>query len=98
MPALTKNLPLPLMSSQWSTQISDLLQNPLVQGSVLPNVALINGTTTVNHKLGKKLTGWILVGINGTAEIYDLQTTNPRPELTLILVSNAAVNVNLYVF
>lgn len=83
---------------QWSTQLSDLLQNPLVNGSLLKDVALSNGTTAVNHKLGRALQGWIITRVNGAATIYDSQTTNNTPNLTLLLVSNAAVTVSLYVF
>jgi hypothetical protein len=61
-------------------------------------VALANGTTVVNHLLGRKLIGWRIIGINGAATIYDQQASNQTPALTLVLVSNAAVIANLEVF
>lgn len=65
---------------------------------MLTGVALINGSTTINHKLGRKLQGWLIIGLNGAASIYDNQANNSMKDKTLVLVSNAAVTVNLMVF
>lgn len=95
---LPKNLTWPMAQTQWPEQIDPVLQNPLVQGRLITGQKLINGTTAVNHGLGRKLQGWIIVGINGIAGIYDTQATNQTPALTLNLVSNAACTVSLWVF
>jgi hypothetical protein len=86
------------MQTQWASQLDPVLANLLVQGQLLQNISLINGTTAINHKLGRKLQGWMIVGINGIAAVYDTQASNQTPALTLQLVSNAAVTVNLWVF
>ena len=78
--------------------VNPLLLNPVTQGNLLTGISLIAGTNTINHGLNTILQGWIVVGINGVASIYDTQSSNPAPGKTLILVSNAAVTVNLYVF
>lgn len=91
-------LPLPQMQTQWKSQIDPVLANPLLQGQLLPNTSLTNGTTVVNHGLGRKLVGWFLVGVNAAVTVHDLQTANQTPQLTLVLVSNAACTVNLWVF
>ena len=95
---LAQRLTLTQMQQQWASQLNPLLSNQLTQGLLLHNVALINGTTVVNHKLGRPLVGWLIVGINAAATIYDSQATNPTPQLTLILNSNAKATVNLWVF
>lgn len=87
-----------LMQTNWSTKISPVLDNPIVNGLILNNIVLINGATTINHKLGRKLQGWLLIGVSAAATIYDSQATNQQPDLTLVLHSNAACTVNLYVF
>lgn len=96
--ALPQGLPLSMMANTWASALDPVLNNPLVKGSLLNNISLINGTTVVNHKLGRKLQGWIVVGIDGAAAIYDNQASNQTPQLTLSLTSNAAVTVNLWVF
>lgn len=83
-----------MLQTQWASQLNPLLSNPLFQGNLIRNVALINGTTIVNHRLGRALVGWFLVDINGAATIY----SSSHDALTLSLISNAAVNVSLYVF
>lgn len=87
-----------LMQTSWASVINPLLTNPLVNGLLLKNVSLINGSTQVNHKLGRKLQGWTVIRKRAAAEVYDTQDSNSMPELTLSLVSNANVLVDLYVF
>lgn len=89
---------LSLMQTKWASVITPFLNNPANQTLLLKNISLINGTTIVNHLLGRTLQGWIVVGVNGIAEIYDTQSTNQMPDLTLVLVSDADVLVNLLVF
>lgn len=96
--ALAQNLTLPLMQTSWASQLNPLISNPLNSISILKNVSLINGTNSINHLLGEKLQGWFIVGINGAASVYDTQATNLTPQLTLILISNAAVMANIAVF
>jgi len=86
------------MQNQWASILNPLLTSPLVNGLLLTDISLKAGTTSINHKLGRNLIGWFIVGINGAAEVYDKQASNQTPQLTLQLVSNAAVTVNLYVF
>lgn len=86
------------MQTQWKSNIDPVIASPLWQGQQLDKIALINGSTIVNHGLGRKLQGWFLVSIDAAATIYDSQTINPTPALTLVLVSNAAVNVSLWVY
>lgn len=89
---------LPLMQTTWAQQLDPVISNEIVNGQLLQNQPLINGVTVVNHKLGRKLVGWFVVGINGAAIVYDSQASNQTPQLTLVLNSNAAVSVNLWVF
>lgn len=72
--------------------------NPILAGRFLNEVSLINGTTTIYHSLGRPLLGWMITDIDGAATVYSSQSSNLTPELNLVLVSNAQVNVNLYVF
>jgi hypothetical protein len=91
------NKALALMQNAWASALNPLFsaQN---QSQILENVALINGTTRVNHKLGRKLIGWHIVRQRASASIYDTQDTNPTPEIDLVLVSSANVTVNIEVF
>jgi hypothetical protein len=95
---LPQKLDLPKMQTAWAQQLNPLISNALVQGQLLTGVTLINGTTIVNHKLGRKLLGWMVAGKTAFADIHDNQATNQHPELTLSLTANAATIVALWVF
>lgn len=87
-----------MMQSQWATQINPLLTNPSLKCIILKGIALQSGTNTISHLLGRKLQGWRLVRKRAAAEIYDTQDSNPNPALTLRLVSDASVTVDIEVF
>ena len=95
---LTQNKDLGLMQTGWAQQLNPVIQNPLTQGILLKNVPLVSGANVINHLLGRKLQGWIVTRIQGAFTLYDTQSSNPMPELTLQLVSSAASQVDLYVF
>jgi hypothetical protein len=86
------------MQTQWSSALNPIIAQPLNNGLLLQQVGLLIGSNMVNHRLGRKLQGWILTRVRAPATIYDLQDTNQQNTLTLILVSNAIVMVDLFVF
>lgn len=90
--------PLALMQTSWANALNPILTNPLVAGELLTGVALSSGANVVNHKLGRKLQGWVLTRVRANATVYDTQDLNARSQLTLLLTSSAAVIVDLYVF
>lgn len=95
---LSQTMDLVQMQNRWASILNPVISNPSGQSIILPNVLLANGTTVVNHMLGRKLIGWRVIRIRGLAGIYDTQDNNQTPASTLILVSNAAVSVDLEVF
>lgn len=84
-----------LLETQWSQMLNPVLALPLNQGLVLKSVSLANGTTVLNHLLGRMLQGWFIVDINGPALVYRSQ---PKNNLTLTLTSNASVTADIFVF
>ena len=95
---LPKGLTLPLMQTKWASILDAFLSNPSLQSNILNKVPLSTGANTVNHLLGKKLTGWRVVRLRSSATIYDTQDSNQTPQSTLILVASAPVVVDLEVF
>jgi len=95
---LPTNLPDAQSKQRWKALLDPVLANPLLQGRLIENVALSNGTTLINHMLGRALVGWIVTRINAQAQVYDNQNTNNAKTITLSLTSNAAATVSLWVF
>lgn len=86
------------MQTRWASQLNPLLANPLTAGRLIRNVELSTGANTINHGLGRKLQGWVLTRLRAAAQIYDMQDSSIIPNLTLTLVSDANVAVDLWVF
>lgn len=88
------------METSWASYLNPLLLNPLNNVTILKNVSLLaaSNPNVVNHKLGRTLQGWILIGINAAAEVFDTQANNSTPQLTLNLKTTADCKVNLAVF
>ena len=93
--ALPLNLLWSSAQTKWKSQLDPLMTNPLTNGQFIPNVALINGVTVINHKLGRQMLGYQICGQTAVANIYYSQPFNSK---TLTLTSSAAVTVNLWVF
>ncbi len=85
------------ISSKWKAALDPVLENLLVQGQLLSNISLINGSIAINHKLGRQPQGWFLVSPLGAATVYQA-AYQPNPTLTLTLTSNAAITTSLWVF
>ena len=78
--------------------LNQLVGSPLLNNNILTSVSLASGSNTINHKLNRKLQGWMIVRQRASASIYDTQDSNTDPNNTLVLVSSAAVTVDLLVF
>lgn len=87
-----------LLQSKWASILNPLIATPANNSSILSAVKLTTGSNTINHKLGKNLTGWSVIRQRSAASIYDNQDSNQMPNLTLVLVSDADVSVDLEVF
>lgn len=94
---LPQKLDLPKMQTTWAEQINPVLANLLIQGQLLKAQTLINGTTVINHRLGRQFQGWFLVSPKASASVFEA-AYQPNPTLTLTLTSNAAVITDLWVF
>lgn len=98
MSQLSHKLPWELAQDKWSSVLNPVLANPIISGSLLQNIKLVSGANTINHGLGQKLQGYIVVMNSSPATFYDFQATNSHSDLTLILNASQSTVVTLYVF
>lgn len=94
MTPLSSNLPWEMANPKWAAQLNPIIASPLSLVSII-QATLINGSTTINHGLGRPLQGWFLTDVNGAATIYRSQPFNDK---TLTLTSSAVVTVSIGVF
>lgn len=95
---LPQELPWHDADNKWASILNPIVGNPANNSLILKNQSLVTGANVINHKLGRKLQGWKLVRIRSAANIYDNQDFNQMPQLTLYLVSDADVVVDIEVF
>jgi hypothetical protein len=94
--ALSTKLPVPLMQTQWASEINPLLANPSNNSRVITGIVLVANTPqVVNHKLGRKMQGWEIADINANANVWRTQPFNAQ---TITLESSANVTINIRVF
>lgn len=91
----TPDQTLSLLQTRWKSVLDPVISEPFNSGLILSSVPLINGTTVINHTLGRMQQGWVLTDIQGVASIYREEAFNA---LTLTLTSSAAVTVDIFVF
>lgn len=87
-----------MMQTKWSGILNPVIANPLNSNNLLTNIKLGSGVNTIDHLLQRELRGWIIVGINAAATIFDVQASNQSPQLTLKLNSSAPCTISLVVF
>lgn len=95
---LPQQLPLEQLQPKWAAILNPVIANPITSGLQLDNIELTIGNNVINHKLGRKLQGYMIVRKNGQAGIFDTQGSNQMPQLTLNLTSDADVLVSLWVY
>jgi hypothetical protein len=90
---------LSLLQTNWSQYLNPLLVLPINNSIMLTNVDLQTGDNSINHLLGRKLQGWIVVRMkDGYVQLYDKQSTNPLQDKILVLNSSGNGNIDLLVF
>lgn len=78
---------------------NQLSQKQIIDGQILKNITLITGSVNeVSHKLGRELTGWIIIRNRANSILWDSQDSNLRKGLTLLLNCTANTVVDLWVF
>ena len=87
------------LQTLWKAALDRVVDLPLTRGVQLTRVELQSGLNVVNHRLGRRPQGYIITRMTGAgATLYDTQTDNPRPELTLLLNASAAATVDLWIY
>lgn len=89
------NTNLMLLQTKWTAQLNPVLANPTTNLSILSGVSIITGVNVINHLLGQKQQGWIILDINAASTIYRSQPLNDK---TLTLTASAPAVITLGVF
>ena len=83
------------MQTRWKSLLDPILENPINSISIIDNVALVIGNNVINHRLGRKQQGWLILDIDAASTIYRSADFNDK---TLTLNASAAATIKLGVF
>lgn len=84
-----------LLQRNWKSKLDPIFSSPFVNGRMLTNISLNQGSTQIPHGLQGVQRGWLLTDIQGAASIY---RSAPFDNTNLALTSDKAVTVSLWVF
>lgn len=89
-----------LLAIQKSLQeaLDPLSSNQFLDSILLDEVALTTSFQNIPHKLGRKYVGWVVVGKDADARVWNDTAANTEAESFVRLRASASVNVRLYVF
>ncbi len=92
-----QNVPLDQVQDSIEATLAPILASVVVDSHVVGPIAFVSGSATkVDHRLGRKVQGWIVVGKDAVADLF--QSPSKSPHLQLTLTSTADVNASFLVF
>lgn len=77
---------------------SYLLGQPLNDYNIVSSLTLGASDTLVNHGLGRRIIGYIIINRNANETVYTSATSNSNPELFVILKASGTVIVDILFF
>lgn len=89
-----------LLQGNVDASFAPLNANIANDGIILTNIVLLgpNVNNSINHKLGRRLTGWQVIRNRAGSLVWDSQDNNKSQGTTLILNSLYNTEIDLYVF
>ncbi len=97
MQKLPRQLSFEQLQPKWASAIDPVITNPICNGLQLVNIKLSAGVNTIDHKLGRKLIGYIITSIYDTTSNIVRQNSQ-IPERTIVLNSSAGTTIDIYVY
>lgn len=88
------------LNNNVSRVFRSIQDNPLLSTlNISSDIIFSSGVDTlINHRLAKKVTGFIIINSNASANIYQSLTINPSPTAQILLKSDADVTASILFF
>jgi len=78
--------------------LNPVLNKPFMDHTIIENVTVLSASdTTVNHGLGR-LVKVVPFNLNANAVVWQKQSSNPAPEVSVLLRASADVTCDLILF
>jgi hypothetical protein len=93
-----KDNDLRLVQDSSEVVLTALISKSILDGIIVKDVAVGTSSTSIDHKLGRELIGWIVISKSSDSRVWDEQAGNTQKTKTLILKASSATTVSLWVF
>lgn len=94
--SLPQKLPYPLLVTSWAQTLDPIVANPILQGLLISDVALLANTPKlIQTGLGRLQQGWFPIDKTSNTAIWRTQPFNAQ---TLTLESSANTTISIWVF
>jgi myo-inositol-hexaphosphate 3-phosphohydrolase len=94
----SENREITLLQANVEAALTALISTGLLNGALLTDIELSSGANTVEHKLGRKIQGRLIVAQSAAADLSDNISSSDNLEQNFVLTSSAACTVSLWVF
>jgi hypothetical protein len=75
-----------------------LLELPFADGVLRADLSIGTADTEIEHKLGRAYEGWLIVGLQTNAVIYESATSNTNKNSVIILQASSAATATIFFF
>jgi hypothetical protein len=87
------------LQSQTKSVLDAITSLPILDGTLLEGVAVVSGSNSINHKLNRKIRGYIVVSKSANITHYDNIASDPSNlDTTLTLTCSGTATLKLWVF
>jgi len=93
------NQELSQMQSKVKAAFDNINANLFLSGSILAGVSLTSGSNVVNHKLGRRISGYIVVSSSVASTFNDnISLGSDALQSSVTITASASTTVSLWVF
>ena len=75
-----------------------LLELPFADGVLRADLSIGTADTEIEHKLGRAYDGWLMVGLQANAVIYESATANTNKSSVIILKASTSATASIFFF
>lgn len=87
-----------MLQTNIQTVLDQIVLDPFVDGTTLADIVVSVGSNTINHTLGRKPLGYVLISKDQNGDVWSGQAANKSADKTLILNSNQNMTISLRIF
>lgn len=82
------------LQTRWKQDLDPVVDNDLLKGRIMRNVALQSGANQLEHRLGRPLQGWFIIDLNANVSLF----SPSHDSLFLNITASGPATASFYIF